>query len=59
MTKKTKMFLAVGVLAVAGYYYWKSKQTTTKAGFLAGKVDPMGSNGAFKKFSGPVGDVMK
>lgn len=53
------MFLAVGVLAVAGYYYWKSKQTTTKAGFLAGKVDPMGSNGAFKKFSGPVGDVMK
>jgi len=52
------MLLAVGVIAVAGYYYWKSKQPK-KAGFLTGAVDPMGSNGAFKKFSGPVGDVEK
>jgi hypothetical protein len=65
MTKNTKMLLAVGVIGVAGYYYWKSKQTKTtttapaKAGFLAGKVTPMGSNGSFQKFSGPVGDVMK
>lgn len=52
------MLLAVAVIGVAGYLYWKSTQTK-KAGFLAGKVEPMGSNGAFKKFSGPVGDVMK
>lgn len=48
------MFLAVGVLAVAGYYYWKSKQTTTtKANFLTGNRMKTGS------FSGPVGDVEK
>ena len=26
MTKQTKMYLAVGVLGLAAYYYWKSKQ---------------------------------
>ena len=30
MTKQTKMLLAVGVVGVAAYYYWKSKQTATK-----------------------------
>lgn len=27
MSKHTKMLLALGVLAVAGYYYYKSTQT--------------------------------
>ena len=58
MNKKTKMLLAVAVIGVAGYYYWKSKQPK-KAGFLAGNVKPVGSNGAFQKFSGPVGEVTK
>ena len=33
MSKHTKMLLALGVIAVAGYYYWKSTQTTTKSQF--------------------------
>jgi predicted negative regulator of RcsB-dependent stress response len=27
MNKNTKMLLALGVIAVAGYFYWKSTQT--------------------------------
>jgi hypothetical protein len=33
MDKKTKMLLALGVIAIAGYFYWKSTQTTTKSQF--------------------------
>ena len=47
MNKNEKLMLGVGVVAVAGYFYWKSKQTkaafvkaslagNAKAGFLAG-----------------------
>jgi hypothetical protein len=28
MKKQTKMLLGLGIVAVAGYLYWKSKQTT-------------------------------
>ena len=31
MTKQTKMYLAVGVVGLAAYYYWKSKQTAAPA----------------------------
>jgi hypothetical protein len=51
MNKKTKMLLAVAVIGVAGYYYWKSKQP--KANFLTGQRKKTGS------FSGPVGEVTK
>jgi hypothetical protein len=60
MNKNQKVLLGVAVVGVAGYFYWKSKQPkvafvkaglagNAKAGFLAGKVAPMGSNGSFKK----------
>jgi predicted negative regulator of RcsB-dependent stress response len=39
MSKNTKMLLAVLVLGAAGYYYWKSKQTTTKQ--FSGPVGPV------------------
>ena len=40
MSKNTKMLLAVLVIGAAGYYYWKSKQTTTKSQF-SGPVGPV------------------
>jgi hypothetical protein len=39
MNKKTKMALAFLILGVAGYYYWKSKQPTSKA--FSGDVGPV------------------
>ena len=54
MNKKTKMLLAVAVIGVAGYYYWKSKQPTTKANLVG--VGPRKQTGSF---SGPVGEVTK
>ena len=89
MNKNQKLMLGVGVVAVAGYFYWKSKQPKAaafataslagnrrgkyqdnkdgtmydengnpiKAGFLAGKVVPMGSNGSFKKAGFLAGNV--
>jgi predicted negative regulator of RcsB-dependent stress response len=29
MNKQTKVLLAIAVLGAAGYFYWKSQQTTT------------------------------
>jgi hypothetical protein len=43
MKKQTKMLLGLGIVAVAGYLYWKSKQTKTTT----------------KSFSGVVGNVYK
>jgi hypothetical protein len=68
MNKHQKLWLGAGVVAVAGYFYWKSKQPkvafvkagmagNAKAGFLAGKVAPVGSNGAFKKAGFLAGNV--
>jgi hypothetical protein len=67
MNKNQKLMLGVGVVAVAGYFYYKSKQKAdfvkaslagnAKAGFLAGKVAPMGSNGSFKKAGFLAGNV--
>jgi hypothetical protein len=39
MNKKTKMLLALGVIAVAGYYYWKSKQTKSQFSGPVGNVE--------------------
>ena len=37
MNKKTKMYLGLGVVAVAGYYIWmKSKTPATKVNFKGG-----------------------
>lgn len=68
MNKNQKVLLGVAVVGVAGYFYWKSKQPkvafvkaglagNAKAGFLAGKVAPMGSNGSFKKAGFLAGNV--
>ena len=38
MSKNTKMLLAVLVIGAAGYYYWKSKQTTKQ---FSGPVGPV------------------
>ena len=39
MSKNTKMLLAVLVIGAAGYYYWKSKQTTKSQ--FSGPVGPV------------------
>jgi len=31
MNKKTKMYIGVGVVAVAAYYFWHKSQTTAKS----------------------------
>lgn len=54
MNKQTKLFLGVGIVAVAGYLYWKSTQPK-KAAFLATPNTPI-----FKaSYSGSVGNVTK
>jgi hypothetical protein len=67
MNKNQKLILGVGVVAVAAYFYFQSKKAKApfvkanlagnKKGFLAGKVMPMGSDGAFKKAGFLAGDV--
>ena len=52
MNKKTKMLLAIAVIGVAGYYYWKSKQP--KANY-AGLMN-VGNRKQTGSFSGPVGN---
>lgn len=52
MNKNTKMLLAVAVIGVAGYYYYKSKQPKTTKANLA-TIGPRKNTGSF---SGPVGD---
>jgi predicted secreted acid phosphatase len=53
MTKKTKMYVGVAVVAAAAYYFWmqsnKKKETTTVS--LVGPVGPQ-----MKKMVGEVGD---
>lgn len=60
MNKNQQVLLGVAVVGVAGYLYMKSKKPKAaaftkvgmagdKSGFLAGKVAPAGSQGAFKK----------
>ena len=51
MNKKTKMYLGLGVLAVAAYYFWdksqKAKATTTVV-----KKDLVGADGVFANAAG-------
>jgi hypothetical protein len=55
MNKKTKMLLAVAVIGVAGYYYWKSKQPK---GNYSGLMS-VGDRKQTGSFSGSVGNVTK
>ena len=60
MNKKTKMFLAVGVVAVAAYYFWnKKKQETKTAPFAnaAGKgVSKFGRPANYPSGLNPLGE---
>jgi hypothetical protein len=55
MNKKTKMYIGVGVVAVAAYYFWKKSQeskttATTPATTAAAKF--VGSDGVFANQTG-------
>ena len=54
MNKKTKMYIGVGVVAVAAYYFWKKSQdtkaTTTSTPATTAKF--VGSDGVFANAGG-------
>jgi hypothetical protein len=54
MNKKTKMYIGVGVVAVAAYYFWKKSQdakaTTTTTPATTAKF--VGSDGVFANAAG-------
>lgn len=54
MNKKTKMWLGVGVVAVAAYYFWNKKKQADAA---AAAVVP--AKASFATFAPKVGNVTK
>jgi hypothetical protein len=51
MNKKTKMYIGVGVVAVAAYYFWKKSQDA-KATATVVKKDLVGADGVFANAAG-------
>jgi putative hemolysin len=52
MNKKTKMWLGVGVVAAAAYYFWNKSQADKTAQALEPAKKFVGSDGVFANASG-------
>ena len=49
MNKKTQMYLGLGLLAVAGYYFWNKSKTSSPKANVAGKLKVRKSNRRLEK----------